>query len=56
MIESIFLRLGYSDEDARVRAQVTYFHQIGYFTLGLGELTPSHSSRAPVFMDMLLNK
>ncbi len=56
MIESIFLRLGYSNDGARVRAQVAYFHQMGYFMLGLGELTHSHSSRAPVFMEMLLNK
>jgi AcrR family transcriptional regulator len=42
ILKRIFLDLGYDDDEAFIRARITYFHQVGYYTLGLGE---SHSER-----------
>jgi AcrR family transcriptional regulator len=37
LIKNIFLDMGYASEEAFVRARITYFHQVGYYILGLGE-------------------
>ncbi|MDZ4731173.1 MAG: helix-turn-helix domain-containing protein [Xanthomonadales bacterium] len=37
LMKNIFLDMGYADEEAFVRARITYFHQVGYYILGLGE-------------------
>ncbi len=56
VLETIFLNLGYEGENALVRAQVAYFHQIGYLTLGLGESAKTRRARAPIFLEVLLGK
>lgn len=33
----LFLDAGYDDEEALIRARVTYFHQIGYYAMGMRE-------------------
>jgi AcrR family transcriptional regulator len=35
----VFVEAGYSDIEALVRARIFYFHQVGYYTLGLNEST-----------------
>ena len=44
LIRQIFVDLGYRDPEALVRARITYFHQVGYYILGLGE-TPAERMR-----------
>jgi AcrR family transcriptional regulator len=44
LIRQIFVDLGYRDPEALVRARITYFHQVGYYLLGLGE-TPAERMR-----------
>ena len=56
VLETIFNDLGYEGENALVRAQVAYFHQIGYLTLGMGESTKTRRARAPIFLEVLLGK
>lgn len=41
LIQSIFHESGFSSEDALTRAQILYFHQVGYYAMGVKE-----SSRA----------
>ena len=36
-IASLFRKHGYEEKDAFVRARITYFTQIGYYALELGE-------------------
>ena len=36
-IQRVFTDDGYSEQDAMVRARVTYFHQVGYYATGLKE-------------------
>jgi AcrR family transcriptional regulator len=42
IIERIFKHMGFEGTEALVRARVTYFHQVGYYALGLRE---SHEQR-----------
>jgi len=42
LMKTIFLDLGYSEDEAFIRARIAYFHQVGYYILGLGE---SHRKR-----------
>jgi hypothetical protein len=37
-VKALFVRFGYEDEDAFVRARVLYYMQIGYYALDLREI------------------
>ncbi len=36
-IKDIFVAFGYSDDEAFIRARITYFHQVGYYALHIKE-------------------
>jgi len=55
LIRQIFLDLGYEDPEALVRARITYFHQVGYYTLGLGESSADRLALLPVYIRVLMN-
>jgi len=42
IIEKIFLHLGYKGREAQIRARITYYHQVGYYAMGVRE---SHKQR-----------
>lgn len=42
VLHRVFLDLGYEDPEAFIRARVTYYHQVGYYALGVRE---SHHER-----------
>jgi AcrR family transcriptional regulator len=42
VLHRVFLDLGYADPEAFIRARVTYYHQVGYYALGVRE---SHQER-----------
>src|SRR5271154_2668193 len=53
-LKGLFVRFGYADEDALVRARVLYYMQIGYYALDLDEpiegrlnLTPHYLRHSP---------
>ena len=54
IIREIFLHLGYRDPQALVRARIVYFHQVGYYTLALGESHEQREALLPVYIDALL--
>ena len=56
LIREIFLHLGYSDPEALVRARITYFHQVGYYALALGESPSERRELLPVYIAALLGK
>jgi AcrR family transcriptional regulator len=56
LIREIFLHLGYSDPEALVRARITYFHQVGYYALALGETPAERRELLPVYIAALLGK
>lgn len=49
-IRAMFLRHGYSDTEAFVRARVLYFTQIGYYSLEIIEPVSNRLSLAPAYL------
>jgi AcrR family transcriptional regulator len=56
IIRGIFLHLGYTDPEALVRARITYFHQVGYYALALGESRTEREQLLPVYTAALIGK
>lgn len=55
-IEQIFLDLGYRGKDAHMRACVTYYHQVGYYALGLGESHRQRLDLQPYYTRILIER
>ncbi|MFC1796451.1 TetR/AcrR family transcriptional regulator [Pseudomonadota bacterium] len=53
VIKTIFLDMGYAEDEALVRARITYFHQVGYYILGLGESRAKRRKARPLYMKVL---
>jgi AcrR family transcriptional regulator len=56
VLRRIFLDLGYRDPEALVRARVTYFHQVGYYALGLAEAPARRRKLAPYYVRVLVGR
>jgi AcrR family transcriptional regulator len=54
IIREIFIHLGYRDPEALVRARIAYFHQVGYYTLGLAEARERRLELLPVYTASLI--
>lgn len=54
IIHQVFLDLGYRGPEALVRARITYFHQVGYYALGLEETRERRLELLPVYTDSLI--
>ena len=53
IIKRIFSDMGYPEDEAFIRARITYFHQVGYYTLGLGETKPQRRKLVPIYIEAL---
>ena len=53
IIKRIFLNIGYPENESFIRARISYFHQVGYYTLGLGETRPQRRKLAPLYIEAL---
>lgn len=53
LIQRIFLDLGYEEREAFIRARVTYFHQVGYYALDLGETREERRAFLPLYVKVL---
>lgn len=56
ILRKIFLDIGYRDPQALVRARITYFHQVGYYTLGLEETRERRLELMPTYMESLIGR
>lgn len=52
-LEGIFTALGCDEEEAGVRARVFYFHQIGYYAIGVKESRASRRARVDTYIRIL---
>lgn len=52
-IERIFCDLGYTGKEAHVRARVTYYHQVGYYALGVHEPRKKRLDLLPYYTKIL---
>jgi AcrR family transcriptional regulator len=52
-LRRLFLDAGYEENEALVRARITYFHQIGYYALGMNEATPTRAGLVDIYYRIL---
>lgn len=53
IIQRIFHDMGYEEPEAFVRARTTYFHQVGYYTLGVRESREQRLQLLPIYIRIL---
>jgi AcrR family transcriptional regulator len=56
IIERIFLDMGYKGTEAHVRARVTYYHQVGYYALGVQETREQRLELFPFYAKVLTGR
>ena len=56
VLERIFIDLGYKGMDAHIRARVTYYHQVGYYALGVHESRQARRKLIPYYVRVLTGK
>jgi AcrR family transcriptional regulator len=56
IIQRIFKDMGYGEPEAFVRARTTYFHQVGYYTLGVRESREQRLKLLPLYIDILTGR
>ncbi|WP_077034863.1 TetR/AcrR family transcriptional regulator [Pelomonas sp. KK5] len=52
-LTKIFSALGCRKDEAQVRARVFYFHQIGYYAIGVHESRGLRRQRVPIYIEIL---
>jgi AcrR family transcriptional regulator len=53
ILERVFLDLGYKGMDAHIRARVMYYHQVGYYALGIRESRKRRLELLPYYVKVL---
>ncbi|PWC44723.1 TetR/AcrR family transcriptional regulator [Azospirillum sp. TSO22-1] len=53
VLRRIFQALGYGPDEAEVRARVTYYHQVGYYALGIVESRKVREALFPAYFKVL---
>jgi AcrR family transcriptional regulator len=53
LLEQVFLDMGYKGKEAHVRARVTYYHQVGYYALGVRESRKQRLDLLPFYIKTL---
>jgi AcrR family transcriptional regulator len=53
IIEQMFLDMGYQGKEAHIRARVTYYHQVGYYALGIHESRKERLALLPYYAKVL---
>lgn len=53
VIEQIFLDMGFKGKEAHVRARVTYYHQVGYYAMGVSESRKERVGLLPYYLKVL---
>lgn len=56
IIREMFLALGFEALEALIRARITYFHQVGYYTIALREPPQERRRLAPVYLQLLTGR
>jgi len=56
VLERVFLDLGYVGKDAHIRARITYYHQVGYYALGVRESRKTRLELIPFYRRVLTGR
>jgi AcrR family transcriptional regulator len=52
-LEQMFIHMGYRGKQAHIRARVMYYHQVGYYALGVQESHRARLALIPFYRDVL---
>jgi AcrR family transcriptional regulator len=55
-LEQMFLTLGYKGKDAHIRARIMYYHQVGYYALGVRESRKQRLDLMPFYTKALTGR
>jgi AcrR family transcriptional regulator len=53
ILHRIFRDLGFAEPEALVRARISYFHQVGYYAVGLPENRQRRLALVPIYLQVL---
>lgn len=56
ILERIFHDLGYRGTEAHIRARITYYHQVGYYALGIQEPRRQRLKLLPIYTRVLTGR
>ena len=56
ILEKMFLAMGYQGRHAHVRARVMYYHQVGYYALGVRESRKQRHQLLPFYAEVLTGR
>jgi AcrR family transcriptional regulator len=56
LLERLFRDMGYRGKEAHVRARITYYHQVGYYALGVQESRRERMELLPFYTRVLTGK
>ena len=52
-LRRLFAGFGYKPKDALIRARVMYWHQIGYYSIGVRESVAERESNVDTYLEVL---
>jgi AcrR family transcriptional regulator len=56
LLQELFEMSGYNPDESLIRARVTYFHQIGYYALGMREELSERLRLVPLYYEVLTGR
>lgn len=56
VLEQIFQEMGYTGKDAQIRARVMYYHQVGYYAMGVQESRRERLKLIPYYRRVLTGR
>jgi AcrR family transcriptional regulator len=56
VIHQVFRDMGYQDPEALVRARITYYHQVGYYALGVRQARKDRLRLLPYYIRALIER
>ena len=56
VLEQIFEEIGYSGKEAHIRARIMYYHQVGYYAMGVQESKRERRALIPYYRKALSGK
>lgn len=56
ILKRIYQNMDCDEDEAFIRARIMYFHQVGYYTLGIGESKPERRRLLPRYVKALTGK
>ena len=56
VLEQIFNDLGYEGTEAHIRARVSYYHQVGYYAMGVQESRKERRALIPYYRKVLTGR